>query len=303
MESMPFGSALILALVAPLMLTVRSITIPNTSVPRGAQRVPLLTISLSASCAGVATVSGIRVTHRGMGDQSEISAVYAMARGKRISRGRQFSSSDGQLLLPLRPALVIPACQTTDVTIAADFSAEALAASEHTLLLLRPGDIEAGSASVRILSPDTASATGDRDRRGSVIQTAGSAQGSVAVNFLPLLTRIRYGDGRTVARMTLSASDFDQFVSAMTLTNDGSARDHDLQNLTLVTQRGVVLARTPALDGELVPFTLDPPFLLPRGETMRLDVRADVRASIRRTVGLSLEEPSDLTATRARIRR
>lgn len=293
MESMPLGSPLVLALLMPLMLTVRSITIPNTSVPRGAQRVPMLTISLSASCAGAVTVESIRVTHRGMGDQSELSAVYVMARGKRISRGRQFSSSDGQLLLPLRPALVIPACQTTDVTIAADFSAEALAASEHTLLLLRPGDIEAGSASVRILTPDFV----------STVQTAGTSEGTVAVKFLPLLARIRYGDARVVARITLTASDFDQFVWAMTLTNDGSARDGDLQNLTLVTQRGVVLARAPALESELVPFTINPPFLLPRGETMRLDVRADVRASIRRTVGFSLEEPSDLTATRARIRR
>ncbi|MDD5623429.1 MAG: hypothetical protein PHI23_01825 [Candidatus Peribacteraceae bacterium] len=133
-------------------------------------------------------------------------------------------------------------------------------------------------------------------------RTAGEAVGSVTVGDLPLTGSVTYGAGRIVARFTLTAEGTrNQRVEAMTLTNRGSARNADLQNLSLENGRGrrvtPVMSR---LDGEHICFLFDPPLVLTPHQTQVLQVRADVRASRRRTIKFLLEEASDLLVEEVR---
>ncbi|ALM09920.1 MAG TPA: hypothetical protein DEB30_02630 [Candidatus Peribacter riflensis] len=285
---------LLLTLLSPLTLRVQVVALPSASVPPGAQRVEMLSLRFTAPCDGDATVHGITVTHGGMGDPDDFSSVYVLSDGRRISRGRSLSSTDGSVPLSLYPAWIVPACGTRTLSVAADFGADAAVAGEHRLTIDVPAHVDAGGYRVTFSpAPVTVTRT-----------TTGIAQGSVSVEFLPVLSRIRYGAHRSVARLRLTAQgDFDQVVESITLTNDGSARGTDLQNLMLQTSRGQVLASLPSLRGDLAPFVLASPLRLNRGQVILLEVRADMRASARRTVGFTLEEPSDLFARRVRTRR
>lgn len=254
----------------------------------------MLRLSLAASCSGDVTVRGITVTHGGMGALRDIASVYVLEDGRRLSRGRALSSRDGTVTLSLRPALVVPACGKKEIAIASDFAADAAVMGEHALALASPDGIDAQGASVALADEGVT----------AVLRTAGVEQGSVTAEFLPLLQRVTYGDRRTVARLRVTAEGgYDQEISAMTLTNDGSARDSDLQNLTLETARGEVLARSPSLDDHRAVFSLAAPLLLKSGEEKLLTVRASVRAGRRRTIDFLLEEAGDLIARRARSRR
>ncbi|MFH1444785.1 MAG: hypothetical protein ABIG34_05385 [Candidatus Peregrinibacteria bacterium] len=281
------------ALLLPLSLSVQIVEQPAASVPTGAQRVEMIVLNLSASCSGGVAMHGVTVTHRGLGAIRDISSVYAMSDGVRVSRARALSSRDGTVTLTFRPAVVVPACGVRHLSIMANFSADASRAGEHRITLSGPGDIDAQNASVSLTSAS----------RAPVRRTVGVNQGSVDVAFLPLLSRVRYGTHRTVARLRLTAEEYDQAIDALTLTNDGSARAADLQNLTLETSRGEVLARLSSLEDDRAPFVFSTPFIMKRGQMFLLTVRADVLASRRRTIGFMLEEPSDLVTRRSSRRR
>lgn len=288
------GSLLLSALLLSLALSVQVQEQKPASVPPGAQRVTMLDLHFSASCSGDIAVRGVTVTHGGMGDVRDISSVYAMSDGQRISRGRALSSGDGSAMLAFRPAITVPVCGEKNVSIMADFASDAVVTGEHRLSLLAAGDIDARGVTVTL--------EGGAD--APVRRTVGAEQGSITAEFLPLLVRVTYGDHRTVARLRLTAEGtYDQAVDAITLTNDGSARDTDLQNLALETSRGQVLARLPSLRDHLAPFILTTPLTIERGQVFLLTVRADVRAGRRRTIGFTLEEPGDLFSHRTQVRR
>ncbi len=288
------GSLLLSAVLLPLALSVQVQEQQPASVPPGAQRVTMLDLRFSSSCSGDVAVRGITVTHGGMGAVRDISSVYAMSDGRRISRGRALSSADGSVLLTLRPAVIVPACGAKDIAIMANFMADAAVTGEHRLSVLMANDIDAGDATVSL-----------EDGAGAPVRrTVGIEQGSVAAEFLSLLERVTYGNHRTVARLRLTAEGaYDQAVDAVTLTNDGSARGTDLQNLTLETNRGQVLARLSSLQDHRAPFMLTAPLTIERGQVFLLTVRADVRAGRRRTIAFTLEEPGDLFSHRAQVRR
>ncbi len=281
-------------MLLPLSLSVSLAEHPSASVPPGAQRVVMLELTFRASCSGDVAVHAVTLTHAGMGALRDVASVYAVHDGQRISRGRALSSGDGTVTLTFRPSLVVPACGTQEGVIMANFSSDAAATGEHRLALLTAGDIDAGDARVTL----------EGSAAAPVRRTVGATQGSIAAELLPLLQRVTYGDRRTVARLRLTADGtYDQELQAIMLTNDGSARNSDLQNLTLESSRGQVLARLPTLRDRTAPFVLPSPLFLQRGAVVLLTVRADVRASRRRTIAFTLEEPGDLVARRARSRR
>ena len=111
----------------------------SIAVPPGAQRVTLLTLTLHASCAADIGVSGMTLLHRGMGDARDISAVYLMSGGRRISRGRQVDAN-GRATLTF-PTITVPACGQQIITVLANFSATAATAGEHRFELESPTDV------------------------------------------------------------------------------------------------------------------------------------------------------------------
>ncbi|MDD5623428.1 MAG: hypothetical protein PHI23_01820 [Candidatus Peribacteraceae bacterium] len=111
-------------------------TLQSGSVPPGAQRVPMLLLTLSASCGEEIPVTGLTLRHRGMGETSDLEAVYVMRGGQRLTRGRTFSSRDGRLRIDLRD-FSVPACGTSQLTVLADFASSAAPAGEHRMVIER----------------------------------------------------------------------------------------------------------------------------------------------------------------------
>ena len=279
-------SAIVASLAVLTSLTVYVISSPQMmSIPPGAQRVEMLQLNLTASCDGPVTVQSLAIFHEGLGDTADIQRVYAVSGNRRISRSATIARFDGSAQLRFSN-FSIPACESVDVGILADMAASSAVAGEHRFVLRRFADTDAGSAVVHGV---LARSQGGR-------RTVGAVQGSVNVEYLDLLLPTTYGSQRTLARLRVTASsDGDQLLSAVTFTNEGSARGADIQRIALWTTSGERITATALqMDGNRVRLEFSPPFLLERRQTRLLELRADVRASRRRTLQLLIEEPSDL---------
>lgn len=259
------------------------------SLPQGAQRVHMGSISLEASCEDAVTVSAITLKHTGLGDADDISGVYVMEKNRRMSRVRTFTRSDATVELKLS-ALSVPACSTRTIDVLADLSPNAAANGEHGLSLL---SIASDADSTNIKS----------QRQTVPSRTTPAVSGAVSVDHLPVRTKVAYGKDRTIARIKLEAEGNDQAIHSMTFTNDGKARDKDLKNIRLLKPDGTsVCSEASRLDDDTVHFACDVPLLVRKGESRILEVHADIMSGQRQTIDLRIEEPSDISATIAKQR-
>lgn len=286
---------LLCSLITPLALAVGSGSlavsiVPRTqqSVPQGAQRVPVLTIRLAASCAASVPVSAVTVRHSGLGSVADFLRVYVMDGEKRISATHAVPEKDA-LRIRLR-AYALTACASRDLNVFADMASDAAAGGEHRFDLVTvdaKGSVEYSAQSSS--SP------------ASLRVTPSSTQFSVRIEFRPVLTPVYWGTDRIVARLLVSGgASADQEVTAMTFTNDGSARNADMQNLYMETSGHQQLSEpVPQMDGRTVRIVFDPPLKLPRNAAKLLHLRADVRASSSHTIEWTIDEPSDVEARTA----
>jgi hypothetical protein len=289
------AAIMIFSAAVPLSQTQLNVQVsgPSTqlSIPQGAQRIPVLSLHLSATCAGPVSISSITVHHAGLGSASDILRLYIMDGTSRLTRGSVPTGSRPQATLRFRPSLVIPACTSRNFTVDADFAPNIAAGSEHAFTINGAADINAGKSTVTVSA------------MGSVpVHATPSTPVAITVTFLPILANtVLFGGDRTLARFQLlSTSDHDQLISAITLTNDGSAQNGDLQNLTLVSSSKKLLSNIlPSLSVRSAPFVLDPPMRLPAHSLMLLEMHGDVVASKRYTIKIILDEPSDLQAADA----
>ena len=257
-----------------------------TSIARGSTHVPMLSLTFAASCDADVSVNSIDLRHVGLGSQQDIDAVYAVSGSQRISNASSISTRDGQFQLRLR-RFVIPACEERTLEVHADFVEDAAVAGEHRIVLASQMPVDAGTARVTVQQTSAA----------ALHRTVGYSQGSVTVEVLPLLQRIRYGSDRVVARVRLTAQDEDQVLSAIRFTNEGSAHGSDLQQLFLATNGGErVSGFASSLEGDQVFLTLSPPFFLEENEQYMLELHADVHVGSSTTVGFSVEEPADVVS-------
>ena len=264
-----------------------------TSITRGSSRVPMISLTFAASCDADIPVHSIDLQRKGLGDKQDIEAVYAVSGSRRISNASGISSRDGSFQLRLR-RFTVPACEERTLEVQADFSDEAQTAGEHRIVLASQTPIDADASRISVRQTSAAPTR----------RTVGYSQGSVTVEMLPVLRRIRYGNNRVVARIRLTAEDEDHVVSVIRFTNQGSAHDSDMQNLYLATNRGERISdRVSSMQGDNVMLTLSPPFFLAQNERYVLELRADVLVGSSSTVGFSVEEPADVVANMVRGRR
>lgn len=268
-------------------LTLSAAGVSPGSVPLGASRVEMLTITFRASCDADIRVDSVRLRHEGLGDGADIERVYLTESARRISRAQSFSGDDATAQVRLNGFTVLR-CTTRTLSVLADFSAGAGSGGEHRIILGSSADVQSDAANVTLES-----LKGSRPARATP-----SATGSIDAVFLPLNGALRYGANRIVSRIRLDADGgSDHTVNAITLTNDGSARDADLRNLWIEVSGKQVTPKTARMSGNTVTLTFDPPLRLDRNASRMLQLRADVRASRRRTIRFILEEPSDLDAS------
>ena len=127
----------------------------------------------------------------------------------------------------------------------------------------------------------------------------GEEIGKIEVTYLPLLRRITYGPRRTVSRFTIKADEkHDHRIHAITLTNEGTARNFDLHNLVLPGSRV-----TSYLSGDRVRIVFSPPLMLNKNQERLMTMKSDIRAGRRRTVKFVIDEPADIESSVIKGRR
>lgn len=281
----PLASLLASAALTGSLIILQTPSSP-ASVPLGATRVPMLALTMQASCAAPVTVRSMTVHHRGLGDTEDIVRLYVLDGAKRMSRTAVLQKQTSKALI--RPSnLTIDACKTRTINIAADLADSALPGGEHSIILMNAEDIDANASVSLQQSPVT------------VTETVPQSTGSITYAEVPTSSRnVLFGKGRTLLRFSLKAVTKDRSVTAITFTNDGSARDADLQNLGIYTagnQR--VSAQTASMDGDSVRIVFETPLFLERNALRLFTLRGDVTASRRRTIDLTLKEPGDIEAS------
>ncbi len=258
------------------------------SVPRGATRIVMGTLNLSASCTRDIQVRSIRFNHVGLGSTSDISGVYLADGFRRISRSSTFDPRSASVDLRV-PSLKIPACGAVRLSLLMDLSQNAEVASEHGITFQSASDLDSSAKNVTYGGADASTS----------VRASPVTSGGVSVNFLPVYGRLRYGRMETVARIQVSAdAQHDYLLKSITLTNDEDARDMDLTRLQLVTRSGTGVSLTAArMRGRVVTLEFSPTYILERSRTVVFLLRAEVHTTRYRKVKFMLEEPSDLGVT------
>lgn len=271
--------------------------IPNGSVgsiARGASRVPMAELNLSASCESGIRIESVTLKHVGLGLTSDISSVYVVDGFRRVSRAQAFDRTSQSVTLRV-PQLVIPRCSAVRLSVLYDFTADATVASEHGIKLEASTDIQSTAKTITLVQGDD----------GEVVFTTPDKAGSVRVDLLPIRSYFRYGRIETVARLQFTGdSSQDMLLKGITLTNRGSARDMNLINFSLEKNTGEKLS-FPAqhMDGKLARITFSPSYILERGRTVVFLLKAQINASQSRKIDFELEEDSDVEASVYRQRR
>ncbi len=289
-------SALVLSIVikadaqAQPTLTVTDISPTGSiSLPQGGQRINMQTLSFAASCDRPIAVRNIAIHHQGPGDTRDIAGVYITREAERLSRSMEFSLRDRVVILPIRSLTIAP-CTTSIIEVMMDISENASVGGGHAIGIVDANDVDAGTARIvwKPRLPMRAPATSP------------ASLGSVDASYpsLPPDSTL-FGKQRLLLRLQLkSSAAHSQLLNAVTLTNDGKARDADVRNLFMTTSNAVRVSKIePMLTGNWVRIVFDPPFLLERNTATLLILRGDIVSSRRRTIHFILEQPSDVEMT------
>lgn len=265
------------------------------SFPAGSQRVPLLELELTASCEADVEIESIELLHQGLGSTQDISAVYIIDGVKRLTAARQVQRN-GTATVHFRD-FSLQACATRTLTVAADFSDTAAVTGEHWFAI-RSADAVSATATVRIEKAKVSASTPKPYTAG------GTSVGTISVSYPSLNRRVRYGENQVIGRISLSADTVsDHIIQAITLTNNGSATDDDIQNIYLQTGASEqVTTVASSLDGDAVRLQFTPPLRLQKNQQRLFNIRADVHASRSRTLQIVIEEPSDIESSPVRGR-
>ena len=260
------------------------------TVPKGAVGVVLASLDLTADCADDVWVDEITVLHEGFGDESDIDGLYLAVDGGRVSRKRTLDSQDQTASLRLSDPLMVEACETTTVDIVADFATSATASAEHNIAVELPSDFQSNAQDTEGTFP----------LRGNTFRVATVTAGTLTVDYRTVSPdETEVGDTDvSVGKFELSTNSVeDQTIYSMTLEQNGTAGDGDLQNIRIARTDGTVLTNVvTSTKGDFVTLTFDPPFTILEGDKVTLEVLADVVGGAGDTVVMHFEETSDVFA-------
>lgn len=278
--------------VGELIVSMQNVGAGDTSVALGATRVPLLSVTLSASCEADVRVSEIELHHTGLGSASDLEGVYFSDDVRRLSRVTSFDG-DGNARVRLTDML-IPKCGVQRMTAMVNISKNASAGGEHGLVIERATALQTTAKTVRL----------EVSQQPMTVKATPKQSSTISVNFLSVPGRLRYGRVETVARLQLSAdAKSDHLLKSITLTNQETARDMQLIRFFIESSKGGQISLVAhRMQAKKVTLIFEPSFVLRRSRTVVLNVKAEVRVSNGAKVRFTLEEPSDLEAKEYRAR-
>lgn len=259
------------------------------TVPKGAVGVTMASLDLTATADDV-SIENLTVLHEGFGDTTDISGVYAVVNGERVTRKRSFDSQTTTATIRFTKPLVVKKGQTVTVDVAVDFTSSATTASEHTATVELASDFISNAKEVK----------GNFPVRGATFRVAAVAAGSVSVAYRSVTpSQIKVGDKAALVgkfEFSLDPTE-DQTIYSVTLENDGTTSDGDIVNLQIVRTDGTVVANTVAATiADFATFVFDPPLTILEGDKLTLNVKADIVGGAAKTVKMHFDESSDIFA-------
>lgn len=272
-----------------LEVSLSSNTPVGDTVPQGAIGVVMTSVDLTASDDDV-ILENVTVLHEGFGDETNISGIYGVINGERVTRKRTIDSQSTTATIRFQTPLIVRAGETVTLDVAADFTTGLTASSEHSLTVELPSDLEGNPKEV----------TGNFPLRGNTFRIAAVTTGIVTVAYRSVTpTTVEVGDTKvTLGKFELSLnSTEDQTIYSMTLENDGTTGDGDVTNLQIRRSDGTVLTNTVSQTvADFATFVFDPPFTILEGDRVTFEIVGDVVDGAAKTVKIHFDEASDIFA-------
>lgn len=259
------------------------------TIPKGAQGVIFTSIDLTATGDDV-VLENLTILHEGFGDAADLSGVYAVVDGQRLTRKRTIDTQSYTATTRFTTPLVIRAGTTVTLHLAGDLTTSATASSEHALSIELPTDVQSNAKAV----------TGNFPLKGKSFRVAAVSSGTVSIAYRSVTpSQIKVGDkAATIGKFEISVNSAeDQTIYSMTLENDGTASDGDFTNIQIRRSDGTVLTKAVASTiGDFVTLVFDPPFTVLEGDRMTLNVVADIAGGAAKNIKLHFDETGDIFA-------
>jgi len=273
-----------------LDVRVSAAQLQGQGLPKGALRMPMLSLEFSASCDGGVSIQSLSLVREGQGLRTDIDGVYALVNGERITRKRSIEAKEGTVTLYFPKPLIVEACKKVTVDVVADFETTAQTSSQHRFALRSVNDIQNNAKRVRGTFP----------LQGPTFSVAAVKTGTVSVEYRSVTpSSLEVGQKtKVVGRMQISTDSVErQTLYSMLLQQDGSIKAGDLENVRLRRSDGTPLTKVVQRpQGEYILLAFNPPFTVSEGDKMTLEVVADIMGGAGRTIQMGLEEESDLFA-------
>lgn len=257
--------------------TVTPIAIQGTIAP-GTQRVPMLQINIQVPCFVDSAITSFTLKHSGLGDVSDIQALYITQNGIRVNNIRSIPKS-GIVEMSVRGIVFAPCTQTT-LFVTADFAQTASPFGEHQL------ELQAIQSSLPV----------DIQISSTIMQTMPSSRpNTVEIQNLSPNSPIGIGKQVIVDRIQLRTTNATQQLQNIVFTNLGSAENTDLVNFYVTERSGAIVSQvTKQMSGDHVVMQFNAGFTIEANTTRELFLRADYLSSRRNTIDFIVEAPADI---------
>jgi hypothetical protein len=271
------------------VLTVTPQSTTASSMLHGAWRVPMLSVSLAASCGeDEVVVESITVTHKGLGQSSKVEFVYLASNQARISGKRQINSSDRMVTLYPVPYLVIPPCTSKEVTIMADFSKTTTIGNAHRFDIMQASNIVSNASSL----------SGTFPIEGSSMTTSSTDADTITVSYSPnTATSLRVGQKQVVlGKLSIMGGSKDTVnIRSLQLKQNGTVQKENVQNIVVRKPGGVPLTTNVSISSkDSILLTFNKPLLIGKQTSVALEIVGDVLGKGNRTLQWVLQEEGDL---------
>jgi hypothetical protein len=245
---------------------------------------PVLKVNLTAGSAAV-TVTGLTIRKSGFAANSSVSGADVIdAQGVRHGNVASTLTSDNDLVLLFTGSPVVVAANSTQtLTVRVNLASGALTGTLQFSL--------AGASSV--VANGSVSGAFPVSGNAFTLQNGSSAIGAVVMGLALVGTSTLTVDStneQDIAKFTLQETSSQENVklTSLTLYNNGTAADGDVQDVQLVAQDGTVLA-TAQQSAKTVVFNLaSSPYVIDKGVTKTFTVRAKIVNGAARTINFTV---------------
>jgi hypothetical protein len=273
-----------------LTVALASDTPAATSVPKGAANTYFTKVNFTAGATG-ATITGLKVTHSGLGIDSNINAVKLFVDGVQRGTSQSLGSVHQATFSLTSNPIVIPAGTTVPVYLAADIIAGVVAFDQHVLGIANVADITT-----------TSSISGTFPINGNTMSLAnvvigvanlynGALHPTADTGVDPAAVGFRFTQVKISADAT-EALNIDQIIAI----KNGTAANTDVKNITLYNDTaGAPLGTVTALDANGRAVFSNLGLTIDKGGYIELSIKADMNGGSGRTIAFDLNDGTSYT--------